>query len=445
MTVEPQVRPQRGAAPGGTIGLAPDPVLARRDELLDVEVMAARLGALLRLAGEPASCTRLRAKYRIGESLRVTFRVETGSSSHLVSSRMFPAQNAPDQAAKAHVAARRAEAPEGSVLFDPDLGTMFWVFPQDRKLRGLDQLTVPDASLRDVFGTPWARSQLMAYSPEKAATARCMDAAGATIGYAKVQVDDDGAYSIAAHRRAGRDLPAGGPLVLPRGIAYLSQHQMAFYSPAPGVPMNTVPRSDVPAAMSALGAALTVLHDRPQHGFTAFTRFAPDRVRRSAELVAAARPDVATDVLAASDLLLRSLPRRTRTVLLHGDLHPKNVLVHEAGVSLVDLDQAGTGPAEAELGGLLARMWWPRTADGFEAGTAAAAGDALLAAYAADPDEHALRWYAAASLLVERAVRAVNRVDPVGLGDLAAVAATARQWTEELSSATTAPRPETRP
>jgi aminoglycoside phosphotransferase len=427
------------------VGLTPDPVLTRRDDLLDVAVMAERLGPLLGLDAEPVTCTRLRAKYRIGESLRVTFRVEAGASSQLVSSRMFPPADAPDQAAKAHVVARRAGEPEGSVLFDAELGTVFWVFPQDRKLRGLSQLSVPDASLRDIFGTPWARSQLMAYSPEKAATARCMDATGAVIGYAKVQIDDDGAHSIAAHRRAGRDLPAGGPLVLPRGIAYLSQHHMAFYSPAPGVPLNTVPRSDVPAAMSALGAALTVLHDRPQQGFAAFTRFAPDRVRRSAELVAAARPDVAADVLAAADLLLRALPQATPTVLLHGDLHPKNVLVHETGVSLVDLDQAGTGPAEAELGGLLARLWWPRTADGFDADTAAAAADALLAAYGGIADPHALRWYAAASLLVERAVRAVNRVDPVGLGDLAAVAATARQWADKLSPATTAPRPETRP
>lgn len=444
MTVEPQVRQRRSEAPE-VVGLTPDPVLARRDELLDADVMAARLAALLGLADEPATCTRLRAKYRIGESLRVTFRVEAGESTHLVSSRMFPAEDAADQAAKAHVVARRSGASERAVLFDRELGTVFWVFPQDRKLRGLEQLTVPDASLRDIFGTPWARSQLMAYSPEKAATARCMDDGGATIGYAKVQVDDDGAHSVAAHRRAGRDLPADGPLVLPRGIAYLAQHHMAFYSPAPGVPMNTVPRSDLPAAMSALGAALTVLHDRPQQGFSAFTRFAPERVRRSAELVAAARPDVAADVLAASDLLLHSVPQPTRTVLLHGDLHPKNVLVHDAGVSLVDLDQAGTGPAEAELGGLLARMWWPRTADGLDATTAAAAADALLASYDPVLDQQALRWYAATSLLVERAVRAVNRVDPTGLRDLTAVAATARQWTEQLSSATTAPRPETRP
>ena len=75
------------------VALAPDPVLPRRDDLLDDRVVGALLGELLdRSEGDRTAggCTRVRAKYRRGESLRATYRVGDGSGP-LVSARMFPA------------------------------------------------------------------------------------------------------------------------------------------------------------------------------------------------------------------------------------------------------------------------------------------------------------------------------------------------------------------
>ena len=112
--------------------------------------------------------------------------------------------------------------------------------------------------------------------------------------------------------------------------------------------------------MTALGAALSVLHAQPTDGFEPFTRLDPDQVAAAGHLVCAARPDLSPLAEALVGVLLLTAPAPGPGVLLHGDLHPKNVLVHDSGVSLVDLDQAGVGPAGAELGGTLARLWHPR-------------------------------------------------------------------------------------
>lgn len=413
------------------VELAPDPVLLRRDDLLDEALVGARLHELFERTsarGLKTECTRLRAKYRKGESLRVTYRVVDDTGSRLVSARMFAADKAARQVVRAHDAALSVGAPPDSVLFDESMSTIFWIFPQDRKLHGLGQLTCPPPALRDVFGEPWAHSELMAYMPEKSATARCSDESGATVGFAKVQIGEEGSRSVAVLRAARRGLADGGVLRLPDAIGYLPERHMALYSPAPGRPLNQVDRTDVPEAMAALGAALSVLHGQPTEGFARFTRLGPDSVARAGELVRAARPDLAPLTHALVGILLSTPRAPGPRVLLHGDLHPKNVLVHDAGVSLVDLDQAGAGPAAAELGGTLARLWCPRPGDEIEPGTAAAAAEALLDSYDRPPSYDDLLWHAAAALLVERAARAVSRVDVAVMAELDRVLATALRW-----------------
>ena len=413
------------------VGLAPDAVLPGRDDLLDDAFMAERLGDLLRPTwGEDLAreCTRIRAKYRPGESLRATYRVGNGTSTLLVSGRMFKAGAAAGQFARARRAALDQGGDPASVLLDEQTSTVFWVFPQDRKLRGLGELTTPPAALRGVFGRLWVDSQLMAYTPEKAATVRCLDESGGTVGFAKVQVGDEGERSVATLRAAGQDVTHHGALRLPRAVDYLPERQMALFTVAPGRPLNQLERAAVPEAMAALGAALSVLHGKPTQGFAPFTRLDPDRVAGAGRLVAAARPDLAAPCGELVQTLLSSPPPSRPSVLLHGDLHPKNVLVHEDGVALVDLDQAGTGPAAAELGGTLARLWCPRPGDPIEGETAAAAGEALLTSYGRRPAHRDLLWHAAAALLVERAVRAVCRVDGAGIADLERVLDTAVRW-----------------
>ncbi len=422
-----------GVSTLSAVRLAPDRALPHRDALLDDTLVGQRLDALLTAAGAPGagSCTRVRAKYRVGESLRVTLRL-AGAPARLVSARMFP----PGQAAGHHARALAAEGVLSSeVLLDEGLDTVFWVFPRDRKLTGLEALTDPPADLRHAFrsasaGGPWATGLLMAYSPEKAATARCLDADGTVLGYAKVQSGEDGIRSLATLTAAGRGLRRGGALRLAEAVGFSPEHRMAFTSPAPGRPLHELERDAVPSATAALGAALAVLHRQPTQGFAPSVRLDAGRVVRAGQLVGAARPDLDPLLRRVVPALAAAAPAAGPPVLLHGDLHPKNVLVHDAGVSLVDLDQAGTGPAAAELGAMLARLWWPRPGDDIAPATADAAAHALLSSYDGPLDRSTLGWYAAASLVVERALRAVSRVDVDALAGLETVLTTALRWAD---------------
>jgi len=413
------------------VGLAPDAVLPRRDDLLDEDLVAARLEELGRRAGNAPTvraCERVRARYRRGESLRATYRVTDQDGSRLVSARMFTSVKAASRFDRARDAAEGEGAPAGSVLFDESLDTVFWVFPHDRKLRGLADLTCPPPGLRHMFAAPWVASELVAYTPEKAATVRCLDQNADAVGFAKVQVDEEGRRSVETLTAVRRGLPEASTLRLPEPVGYLPERRLALFSAVPGRPLHELERAAVPDAMTALGVALTVLHRGPTRGLPSFTRLGPGRLSDAGMLLRAVRPDLAKLTESVVQALLSDPVRPTPAVLLHGDLHPKNVLVDGTVIGLVDLDQAAAGPAGAELGGIAARLWCPRPGDEIDRETASAAANALLAAYTGGPRHADLLWYAAAALLVERAVRAVNRVDLATLADLEQVLETALHW-----------------
>ena len=65
--------------------LAPDPAVPQRDALLDERDAHRR--ALL--GGRGRGCERVNAKYRVGDSLRVVYRLEAGGASHTVAGRTF--------------------------------------------------------------------------------------------------------------------------------------------------------------------------------------------------------------------------------------------------------------------------------------------------------------------------------------------------------------------
>ncbi|HEY6748810.1 MAG TPA: phosphotransferase, partial [Mycobacteriales bacterium] len=176
-------------------------------------------------------------------------------------------------------------------------------------------------------------------------------------------------------------------------------------------------------AVHRLGVAIGTLHDSGAEvaaGLPRFGRLDPRRVGHSAQLVALARPDVAGPALRLAGRLAGGPPPGGPAVVLHGDCHPKNALADADAIALIDLDQAGTGPAAADIGSLLARL--------HQEPDSGAIRDAFLAGYGTVrdlPAEPSLRWHTAAALVAERAVRAVNRVHLPTLDRLPELLATA--------------------
>ncbi|HEY6890602.1 MAG TPA: phosphotransferase, partial [Solirubrobacter sp.] len=131
----------------------------------------------------------------------------------------------------------------------------------------------------------------------------------------------------------------------------------------------------------------------------------------AADVIARVRPDAAP---AARRLLTRLLEHaedaEREPVLIHGDANLRNALLQPDGtVALLDLEDLTYGPAAADLGQVLATLIVNRTPH---------AARALLGGYGDPPDEAALRWYTAASLLARQALPAISRHRPALLNRL---------------------------
>lgn len=372
------------------LDLAPDPVLPGRDALLD-----------------PA--TLVRAKYRIGESLRVVHRAGGG----LVSTRLFPGG--------------RVER---------------WTFPDDRRLRGLADVLAPAPDVAAVAGPAgdrWVAGEVAEYAPERSLTVRAVDRDGAPVAYAKAYAPGTVDVAALADRYAAvaAGLAATGlPVASPRPLGRSADRGLLVLEAMPGERWGDLPPADLAPALRLLGRAVAAVHAMGPGavpGLRPFGRLAPPRIAHSAELVAAARPDLAGPLAAVAAALAAGPPPGDPAVALHGDCHPKNALVAGGRLALVDLDQAGTGPAGADVGSLLARL---RLA--VLVGDAGPTDERRLAAafldgYAAvrtPPPVASLAWHTAAALVAEQAMRAVNRVRrrvlPVLDQVVAAAAATLR-------------------
>jgi Ser/Thr protein kinase RdoA (MazF antagonist) len=119
---------------------------------------------------------------------------------------------------------------------------------------------------------------------------------------------------------------------------------------------------------------------------------------------------------------------------LHGDIHPKNAILAEGRVTLIDVEDLAAGPAAADIGSLLASLRYLRCGNQLPLSEHDTRAEAFLFGYAAVrplPSRASLGWHTAAALFIERAFRAVTRVRPLGLQHLDELLADARQIATE--------------
>jgi len=172
----------------------------------------------------------------------------------------------------------------------------------------------------------------------------------------------------------------------------------------------------------AFGHALARLHSLAPLDCRRLTRLDPESLRGAATTIAALRPDAASLVDEVEHALLASVPRRPHVVCVHGDAHPKNVLVAGVDAQLVDLDDVAGGPAAADVGSVLAGI----RVDALLGRRDPACADAFLDGYGPH-DPETVRWYTAAALLRERALRSITRLRTEALDRLPDMLAAARE------------------
>jgi Ser/Thr protein kinase RdoA (MazF antagonist) len=405
--------------------LAPDPVLPHRDELLDGETMRTRWSRVLAQSDHLTidACERVRVNYELGKSLRTLYRLRMNGTERLVASRMFRQGRS---AAAFSATTEIAEVDGGlrAIAHDPALEAVYWAFPNDRKIKALPLLVTPTPEVTRFLSDQWVTSQVVAYAPEKTATAACFNSQGRLLAFVKVasadQTERDYGYYEAVRATLSSDDPR---LIVPAPIAFSAQHRMLWLEALDGHRVGEN-GSDWLSDARAMGAAVARFHGCAVPDAPAFDRFDPDRLGTAARIVASVRPDLADAVMALTRHLVDRTPAPGTSACLHGDLHPKNALVCGNRVALLDLEDLAIGPAACDIGSFLGALEYSRTADALSPEACLKRGAAFLAGYelvAALPDRSSLGWYVAASLFVERAVRAVTRIRPLGLNQLPAL------------------------
>lgn len=387
------------------IALTPDSAIPSRDVLLDADAVRVRLSGVTGITVE--RCDLRRVKYRIGESLRVVYDVLADGRTYIMSARTFSNSAAVfDQA----ISAARPVGSMPGAVHDPDTSSVWWTVPNDRRLTNLATLLDAPSRVRKATGVTWDRSTLVEYAPERSATARLSDADGAVVGYAKAYRDRDPLDLVAHYNGVADALAAIDGVRTPRVIGWARTDRIIVLEPMPGVSWFELSRSEQRAALHRVGVALAHVHGLPIDPETQpFLRHRVDRVVHCAQLVAVARPDVADIAGRLSVQLAAGPPPPEAPVCLHGDVHADNMLFDGTQIHLIDFDQSGYGAAAADLGGVLASMLTVQLVghvaiDRF--------GAALLEGYGTVrplPSSAELRWYTAAALISERAIRGITR------------------------------------
>jgi aminoglycoside phosphotransferase (APT) family kinase protein len=413
--------------------LAHDPQLPYRDLLLDPEVAGRRLALRLRSgwAVDVSGCELVRVKYRVGESLRAVYRLRVDGDEQLVAARMFTGGAGAEvyRKAAARAVPSRSLRP---VARDAELDTVIWTFPNDRKLEHLTALDVVPDGLRDRLPRRWEHSRLVAYAPEKSATARCLDKAGETIAYVKAYARPEAERHARVLDTAREHPLTRGRVRVPAVLGRSEPYRMLWLEAIEGRQLGELRGTELTQGLEWFGAALATLHGLPAAGLAPFARLELPRLRVAAEVIGRARPELAGMAARLAEHLAATRPPEGEAVHLHGDVHPRNVLVDQGRLALIDLDQAGAGQPAADLGSVLARIGQDLELGLLDPAGAAETGGRFLRAYAAVrplPGRASLRWHTAAALLAERALRAVNRVIPVTLPHLGALLTQAAELT----------------
>jgi Ser/Thr protein kinase RdoA (MazF antagonist) len=403
-------------------GLARDEAVPTRDELLEPAVFAEAVAAASGLRAQVAARRRLRATYQVGRSLRVVHELDVDGSRQLVAARTFE-RSLPELFDRAREHAG-TNGPLPPVLLLEDLGAVAWVYPNDRKVRGLLELPETIASLLRRDGLT---VELVAWAPEKSATVVCTDS-GSPLAFAKAYATEVAARTSSFHNDLHARLAGADTVAIPRALG--SSANVLAVENADGTPLAQLDGSAAVAAYARFGRALATLHSiAPPAGAEPFRRLRPERVASAAALIGRIRPDVSEAVLKLARELVEHASHASGHACLHGDAHPKNAIDDGARVALIDLDQVAAGTAAAELGGVLAGIGYRTVTGEVAEETAGIRERAFLDEYAGVgqlPDTTELAWHTAAALLVERAARSVTRVRTEGLRRLPELVAEAR-------------------
>lgn len=423
-----------------------DPALPQLGVVLSESAMADVFAATLRDRGTVVDACRIeRIKYRPRRNCMVSYRLslraaEGRAVEQSVAARVCSGGESARRADKASLCSWQPSAagPAFVRLAALDALTSWW--PNDAKLETprllTDENLMHERVLPEVVHALTAgqgtltshRVDIVQYVPEHRLCARVRlrwrtrgDGAAEQerIVYAKANREASGADVHAVMRAVEASSAwSAGRLRTPRSLLWQPAHGLHWQQGLPGEALLDAEPQVSPAFAAAVGLQLAALHRVSAPIERILSR--ADVAHRPAE-VAAVLGEVDATWKPALARLTKALAhgstaREYSAVTLHGDLHPRNVLLEGQHLSIIDLDSVRRGPALLDLGAWIADALYRALLQGAAPARATASWQAFVAGYAAGGgeqfDEPQLAWAAAYQLLCQRAWRCVVNLKP---------------------------------
>ncbi|MEQ1804881.1 MAG: aminoglycoside phosphotransferase family protein [Burkholderiaceae bacterium] len=238
--------------------------------------------------------------------------------------------------------------------------------------------------------------------------------------YVKAEAERAGADTHAVMQALkGSPAQSQGRLLTPRPILWQTQRGLHWQEALPGMPLLDEANEVSVAAAQRVGSMLAGLHATPVPTQRCVgVDELRERLALVADTLAIVEPRWEGAVRSLSGALTQGVGAacEAKSVTLHGDLHPRNILVADDRIGLIDLDGLRLGPAVADLGDWIADSLYRALLAGRSAAMALATCRAFVNAYAGASGtacgEAELAWSTANSLFCQRAWRSVVNLKP---------------------------------
>jgi Phosphotransferase enzyme family len=434
--------------------LPDDDFLPRLAEALDSEAMAPRFQRELFGHGlahpeidDPhylvESCHIERTRYQPGKRCAIGYRLvirdlQTGKAhDHYLCGRVFEPGASSERFAKYRRQPLETPLIGPPLLHIEELEMILWSFPNDRRLSALPILVdesrlakeiVPEL-VRNWWGEGWSitelSSSIASYVHERRCSVRLAlrlryDATGESQFwnvYGKTSEAESGdAIDRAARKLWDSQARQLGAFDMARPLGSWSDSRIFWQQEVPGRPLARWREARLNAGQfSGAGAAVAELHHSLLDGASAVTLTdVIHRLHERADMICRAWPERRSEISPIMVRLIEAAPRLNQDVLVtvHGDLHAENIVIDQDRISLIDLDEAVSGPPMHDIGHFVAYLLWDGSLAGHSTTELGAAIVAFVQSYRSRtawpaPDVE-IAWYAAAALISEKIFRCVT-------------------------------------
>lgn len=421
-----------------------DPALPGLSSLLDPDRVKEILKRpYAKLPGEISHCRIDYVRYKPATSCLVAYTLtgadpKTGQThEQIISGKCYQSSDFGDAESKARAKHTGGDDSVPPILPVADLNCIFFLYPHDNELDGLETLSDSRKVRRILYQhldrlprTEWRishkrmRTTVIRFKPEKRAVVRIDTYATNLRTNRKEHVtifvrhysDDRGGSEFTLMKRLHDRFSDGAELTVPRPLVYEPDKRLLFMEGLDGevfLPLLTGPEGPLFAARAA--KALAALHrfDRAVRPL----RTAADclsEARSTAETVGHVFPesyDATDDII---QKLTHCVPEPPPHVsIVHGDFYHSQLLVREESEAIIDFDRSYLGDPAADVGNFLAHL----RLLGLEGRLAdvRSLSDSFLKAYSehagSDPGQERIGFWTAIGLF-GLAVRPFRNLDP---------------------------------